>query len=674
MTSHARGRSRWLIAWAVCFVSGCSCGSDDVRTAPGCTSDDECEPGETCVVALRRCIAERDLGPDEEPDATPPPPPPVDAGPDGPRRRDAGPGCIDMDGDGYGERCDLGPDCDDTDPSKNRGERCDGIDNDCDGEIDEIVMDVCMSCVPTCRAIGEPGPDGWDPRDDNSANVEVDSDDALTLRRIDARAYAMWIANSDEGTVSKIDSRTGRELARYPSARPDEDNGARPADEPCNFSSTGNCPSRTAVDQNFDAYVANRAFGNVGTVTKFAGRVSDCVDRDGDGMIETSTDANDDGVIDPDDPRELVGPDDECILWTAAVGGIGSVPRALAIGLATEVSPIGDVWVGTFADETVCQLDPYTGAPRTSCVRTVGLRPYGAAADRTGRVWFVNLGWEDATNRRVLASIDPVSFRVTFASDLPDSIPPGSYGIAIDGDDHLWVGGARAGTLLRYDISDDVWEQADIPAGGTLRGVAADETHVWAADSTRDSVWQVEIDTMRVVREWELPTVRGPIGAGVAFDGRIWAIGRASSSAARIDPVTEEILEVPTGLGPYSYSDFMGFGLNTFAEPFGRYHFTVEGCADGESRWETLRWSEERPPGTRIEAWVRTAPARVELQFEDWIGPFTMSPADLRAPPGPVPPGLYLQVEFRLYSEDSRVAPRVFDADVTGTCFLDGPG
>jgi hypothetical protein len=46
--------------------------------------------------------------------------------------------CIDNDGDGYGENCPAGPDCDDDDPDVNPGadEKCNGQDDNCDGEID----------------------------------------------------------------------------------------------------------------------------------------------------------------------------------------------------------------------------------------------------------------------------------------------------------------------------------------------------------------------------------------------------------------------------------------------------------------------------------------------------------------------------------------------------------
>lgn len=71
-------------------------------------------------------------------------------------------GCIDNDGDGYGDpanpRCSFPElDCDDTDPNVNPGaeEICDdSIDNDCDGLIDNADPDCgpeCWKCPRQCH-------------------------------------------------------------------------------------------------------------------------------------------------------------------------------------------------------------------------------------------------------------------------------------------------------------------------------------------------------------------------------------------------------------------------------------------------------------------------------------------------------------------------------------------
>ncbi len=81
----------------------------------------------------------------------------TDAGPDQGRDAgtpDTGPRCEDEDHDGYGLGCELGEDCDDSDPYVHPGatERCDGNDDDCDGEPDPC------GCAPW---LGEEGcPEG----------------------------------------------------------------------------------------------------------------------------------------------------------------------------------------------------------------------------------------------------------------------------------------------------------------------------------------------------------------------------------------------------------------------------------------------------------------------------------------------------------------------------------
>ena len=660
MTQHFSRSVLTMLALAA--IAGCDCGNSTSL----CRSSLQCSGSLVCIDGT--CVA---------------PPPGTDTGP----RTDAysTAGCVDTDGDGLGTGCALGPDCDDTDRTRGGAEVCDAIDNDCDTRIDESFAGVCVECTADCQPLPTfPGPGGWTPTPMNSDGVIVDADGAITLGRTESTSFSVWVANTDEATVSKMDSRTNVEIARYPSVGAGAPAGTRPWNEACNYApegrpALGNCPSRTAVDQNFDAYVANRAFGNVGSLTKYANQEANCIDRNANGVIDTSRDMNGDGVI-ALGTAEFVGPSDECILYTTGVDtGSNGLPRALAIGLAGPDQLVGDVWVGLYNTSQGCELDSATGAT-IRCISIAPLRSYGGTADSSGRIWFVS---RVGGTPQILGSVNPDTGIFTMASNAPTpaGCMPDTYGISADGEGHLYVAVTNCSpSLLRYTIATDSWDSYDLPGGGSPRGVAADETSLWVGLSHNalnfggglaQHILQFRLADMSFVRRWDLPTGLGTVGVGVSFDGSIWAIAQGSNLAARLNPTTGAWIEHAVGLTPYTYSDFIGFGLNTFAQPRGHYRFVSEGCAGTETtRWQGLRLRLERPAGTHVEVFARTAATRAELEPLPWVGPFTVATdglVNLLAAPGPFEEH-FIEIDVRLSTDDRRTAPRVFSVESARSC------
>ena len=128
-----------LALTGVLFASGCDCSGP--TTPRSCTSADDCEAGERCVDGV--CVGVGDGGDVE------------DSGPPDEM-------CVDADGDGHSaisEDCARGDDCDDANRSVRPGaaEACgDGVDNDCDGTVDEPDCD----CRRGDRVVCYSGPAG----------------------------------------------------------------------------------------------------------------------------------------------------------------------------------------------------------------------------------------------------------------------------------------------------------------------------------------------------------------------------------------------------------------------------------------------------------------------------------------------------------------------------------
>ena len=642
-----------------------------------------------------------------------------DGGPGADATDDSGaaPACVggvDLDGDGRGAGCPAGSDCDDGNFAIYNGapELCDGFDNDCDLQVDEGVTNACGTCNPTCAtesvgAMPFPQPtDSPPPPNVDADGVANDPSGDVVLDNTAIEFHFAWIANYGEGTVSKLDTDDGHEVARYDTVRLADTPTARPPQENCNWADTGNCPSRTAVDFNADVWVANRAFGSQGTASKIANETSECIDRNGNGVIDTSSDQNGNTIIDVDCngdgvfdslatlctsglPPEFLGQDDECILFSINVGPVNGVPRALAIDASGGPGAPGNAWIGNYNEQAFYQFDGATGVQlaRAPSAGAMGLSPYGAAIDGTGTLW--------AISGAALMDINTATATVgSLRTPPPGALAcAGGYGIAVDGSDDVWMAGWPCGGAIVYEPPTGLWTFVDgLQPGYGARGVAADGFgQVWLSLHRTDfaassAVTRIDVASRTPIDTWDISSSTGgsiPVGVGVAFDGTIWAVDQASSSAARVyvdpatgapapHPVTGNIFdEFPVGLSPYTYSDFTGFGLRNFTNPSGTYSYWMEGCPDPDAaQWLRVEWSSTEPPGTAISVRVRAADTVPGLDTAVEYGSWTSSPAYLDLAPGPVVPNpsRYLQVIFDLTTLDPLTTPVLHDFNVVWEC------
>ncbi|MBK6921332.1 MAG: hypothetical protein IPH07_28300 [Deltaproteobacteria bacterium] len=360
----------------------------------------------------------------------------------------------------------------------------------------------------------------------------------------------IWIANSSQGTVSKIDTATATELARYRTG-PD-----------------GSDPSRTAVSLSGDVAVSNRR----GTVTKLAGTIERCVDGDGDGEIRTSRAWDD----------VLPWGEDECVLWhhdtgfDPGVAGSQGGPRATAwtrgsIDPATCDTVGEQLWISwrnqPASSATIRKLDGDLGTTLGEVViedwpDNWGHGPYGGAADVDGNLWA--LGTSGSMFR-----VDAETLAVDRWDNPVDHV---MYGIALDGDGTPWVAG-WSGKLWKFDREAGSWiDEGDTEGGPTrLRGLAIDrDGSAWVAGNNPCGLMRYDtVADVLVDGAIALPDCQEPVGVSVDAAGMVWVVDRGAARAYRVDPSDGSSVVVEGLVDPYTYSDMTGSGLGLVANPPG---------------------------------------------------------------------------------------------------------
>jgi streptogramin lyase len=488
----------------------------------------------------------------------------------------------------------------------------------------------------------------------------------------------IWIAASNRGTVVKIDTKTGDILGEYRTTP--------------SSSGAGN-PSRTTVDNDGSVWVANRNDVNVngvivGTVVHI-GLVENnqCEDRNGNGVIDTSTGLGDVRPwADASGVRRVATAEDECITHYVVVNARGT--------RHVSVDANNDVWVSGFSVRTFDLIKggkwdiPGSGTIIRS-EPSVGFGGYGGLIDASGVIWSARglLRWP-TVNPLTGPNGDPPGNSIgplLPGTNWAGQNSPDSYGLCIDPAGNVW-NTQLSGNLIHKYAPDGTHLGAFAHGHNNAQGCVADSNgDIWVAHSlfSTTTVGHLLNDGTHVGNV-PLPGGNGPTGVAVDGNGKIWVANINSNNAMRIDPTAGPLggggvpigevdmtVDLGPGAGAYNYSDMTGSTL-TGAPDNGSWTVVYDSGVTG-AVWGTITWNDE-PEGDTPGDSQLTVEARSSTDGVNW-SPFESVTygVDLT-----VPDGRYLQVRVAFARAGTGASPILSDLtirrDTTCVGDLNGDG
>ena len=509
------------------------------------------------------------------------------------------------------------------------GEKCDNKDNDCDGETDEGVKSTCGGCDLTCneQKIGSANAMKWNLNSENSTGLGLSplGHVILDASQISLNLKFLWASNSPENSVSKVDCKTIKEVGRY---------------------SVCTDPSRTSVDLDGNVYAACRGDARV---AKIAAEKKDCIDKNGNGVIDTSSDLNGDGNI---QPNEMVA-NDECVLFIVQPLGPGS-SSAVARGAA--VDKYNNVYIGFWSQPKVAYVNGKTGA--TIKIIEWQCPTYGLVVDQKGNLWGQGNG---CGSLMMYNPSDDKWFKIASYSQAG----VGPYGINVDGAGRVWLGGSP---VSRYDPATMTWKKCST----SCAGLATSNNGIVFLAKDGGGIGKIDGETCE-----DLGTIKvgshAPHGVAIDYDGFVWGVNWSGGNTVdKVDPgpvggkIGNLVGTRNIGNNPYTYSDMTGYTLNYFTAPKGQYStvffggLTYNPVATSQPKqvWQTISAEADLPEGTALRFRLRAGNTKIELEAAKWSEPIDFPPALFPynvAALGIV--GNLLQVEVQLTTKDKKVTP-----------------
>jgi hypothetical protein len=484
-----------------------------------------------------------------------------------------------------------------------------------------------------------------------NVNHNAPNNNELQLNAETSTFPFIWISLSLRCTIAKIHTETGEIVGEYRTISDDAD---------CNQS------SRTTVGLDGSVWVGHRGPGgatHVGSVGS-----NQCVDRNGNGTIDTSTGYGDVKPW-PGADSNAANAQDECILHHVDTD---SVFTGFSDTRHMSIDPNNNLWIGSYnSGGQFIRVNGSTGAIETA-VKDLPCGGYGGLIDGNGVIWSAQgplLRWDPN---------QPDSDANPRCINVGHSV----YGVAIDSNGFIWT--SQFGPNVRKTSPDGDTTVGPFPHGasGAQGLAAAPNGDVWVSSSlscnSNCTVGHLKNDGT-FVGAVPNPTGAGSTGVSVDAAGKIWTANINSNTATRIDPNAGPIgadgvtrvgavdltVNFPAGPDgrpapqPYNYSDMTGAQLLSSTAPQGTWTVVQDGGAPG-TKWGKIIWNTEargsQPPGTDIIIEVRAADTQAGLGSQSFITVSNGAPFSLT--------GRFLEVRVTLRPDAQGNGPILSDIRV----------
>ena len=483
-----------------------------------------------------------------------------------------------------------------------------------------------------------------------NVNHDTPTDNQLQLNRASGTFPFIWIALSQRCTIAKVNTATGAILGEYRTV----------ADQAgCSES------SRTTVSIDGSVWVGHRGAGGVTHVG--LRELNQCVDRNGNGVIDTSTGYGDVRPWTGGAPSPVANAQDECILHHVDTDALGfAETRHMSISAGNRL------WVGSFVSRRFVGINGTTGAVETPVKTGFPCGGYGGLIDKNGVIWSANGGsngllrWDP--NAPDAAGVNPRCINIPV------------YGLAIDPAGWIWASVLSGGVVRKVSPDGNTILGPFSHGSSSAQGLAVDSKgDVWVSSSLFCSGAGCTIGHLKndgtFVGNVANPTGGGSTGVSVDANGNIWSANRNSNTATRINPnagppgadgvtpigAVDLTVSFPSTPGrplpfPYNYSDMTGAQLFSSTAPQGSWTVTQDGGEAG-NQWNKITWNTEAqgfiPAGGSIVVEARAADTEAGLGSQTFVvvsngAPFTLV-------------GRFIQVRVTLRAASDGTSPILSD-------------